>query len=113
VQVEQKLNPELRGKPVVVVQVLAAFHLLHMFILDGQYNAYKGGSIIAVGYEARKEGVKRGTSSEQAKLVCPALCVARVPEAHGKANLTRYREAGAEVVKVCHLRAVFFLSFFF
>ncbi len=68
-----------------------------------QYNAYKGGAIIAVGYEARKQGVKRGTSSEQAKLVCPSLCVARVPEALGKANLTRYREAGAEVVKVCEL----------
>uniref|UniRef100_A0A7N0T572 DNA polymerase eta n=1 Tax=Kalanchoe fedtschenkoi TaxID=63787 RepID=A0A7N0T572_KALFE len=43
VQVEQRRQPELRGQPAAVVQ----------------YNAWKGGGLIAVGYEARKFGVKR------------------------------------------------------
>lgn len=40
---EQRKNPELRGLPTAVVQ----------------YNSWKGGGLIAVGYEARKFGVKR------------------------------------------------------
>lgn len=40
---EQRKNPDLRGLPTAVVQ----------------YNSWKGGGLIAVGYEARKFGVKR------------------------------------------------------
>ena len=42
-QVEARENPDLRGKPSAVVQ----------------YNAWKGGGIIAVNYEARAQGVTR------------------------------------------------------
>ena len=42
-QVESRENPSLRGKPSAVVQ----------------YNAWKGGGIIAVNYEARAAGVTR------------------------------------------------------
>ena len=41
--VEQRKRPELRGKPVAVVQ----------------HNSWKGGGLIAVSYEARKCGVLR------------------------------------------------------
>jgi DNA polymerase eta len=41
--VEQRKQPDLRGLPTAVVQ----------------YNSWKGGSLIAVSYEARKFGVKR------------------------------------------------------
>ena len=41
--VEQRKEPKLRGLPTAVVQ----------------YNEWKGGGLIAVGYEARNYGVKR------------------------------------------------------
>ena len=43
VQVAQRKDPELRGKPTAVVQ----------------YNPWRGGGLIAVGYEARAKGVKK------------------------------------------------------
>lgn len=84
VQVEQRLNPSLYGKPCAVVQ----------------YNHWKGGGIIAVGYEARKFGVTRNMRGDEAIEKCPDIFLARVPEARGKADLTRYRDAGAEVLDV-------------
>ncbi|RUS78734.1 hypothetical protein EGW08_013485, partial [Elysia chlorotica] len=84
VQVEQRLDPSLKGKPCAVVQ----------------YKTWKGGGIIAVGYEARKFGVTRQMRGDDAKLKCPDIHLARVPETRGKADLTRYREAGAEVIAV-------------
>eukprot|EP00794_Sanderia_malayensis_P017319 gene17319-19052_t len=84
VQVEQRKNPELRGKPCVVVQ----------------YKRWKGGGIIAVGYEARKFGITRQMRGDEAKERCPDLNVIYVPENRGKADLASYRQAGAEVIKV-------------
>ena len=57
-------------------------------------------SIIAVSYEAQKFGVTRNMRGDEAKEKCPEIILARVPEARGKADLTRYREAGAEVIEV-------------
>ncbi|XP_064411489.1 DNA polymerase eta [Latimeria chalumnae] len=84
VQVEQRLDPALKNKPCAVVQ----------------YKTWKGGGIIAVSYEARAFGVKRNMWGDDAKKLCPDLLLARVPEAHGKADLTRYREASVEVIEV-------------
>ncbi|XP_002742117.1 DNA polymerase eta-like, partial [Saccoglossus kowalevskii] len=85
VQVEQRLLPETRGKPCIVVQ----------------YNHWKGGGIIAVGYEARAKGVRRGgMRADEAKELCPDIHVFRVPEKRGKANLSRYRDACVEVMEV-------------
>eukprot|EP00250_Pteridium_aquilinum_P034599 c7805_g1_i1 orf=558-2945(-) len=84
VQVEQRKHPELRGKPTGVVQ----------------YNPWKGGGLIAVGYEARKFGVTRNMRGDEAKKVCPDIELIQVPVAHGKADLTQYRDAGSEVVEV-------------
>ncbi|NWU67163.1 POLH polymerase, partial [Pterocles burchelli] len=83
-QVEQRLDPQLRGRPCAVVQ----------------YTQWQGGGIIAVSYEARAFGVSRGMWAAEARALCPELALARVPQARGKADLTRYREASAEVMQV-------------
>uniref|UniRef100_A0A673CJQ6 DNA polymerase eta n=1 Tax=Sphaeramia orbicularis TaxID=375764 RepID=A0A673CJQ6_9TELE len=90
VQVEQRLNPDLRNTPCVVAQ----------------YKTWKGGSIIAVSYEARAHGVTRNMWVDDAKNLCPDLQVARVRESHGKADLTHYREASVEVIEVMSRFAV-------
>ncbi|XP_024529726.1 DNA polymerase eta isoform X2 [Selaginella moellendorffii] len=84
VQVEQRRQPQLRGKPTAVIQ----------------YNSWKGGACIAVGYEARKCGVKRSMRGDAAKAVCPDLNLVQVPVLHEKADLSIYRDAGSEVVAV-------------
>ncbi|XP_046886052.1 DNA polymerase eta [Hypomesus transpacificus] len=90
VQVEQRLNPALKNIPCVVAQ----------------YKTWKGGSIIAVSYEARAHGVTRNMWADDAKILCPDLQVARVRESHGKADLTHYREASVEVIEVMSRFAV-------
>uniref|UniRef100_A0A671T5U8 DNA polymerase eta n=1 Tax=Sinocyclocheilus anshuiensis TaxID=1608454 RepID=A0A671T5U8_9TELE len=90
VQVEQRINPELKNKPCVVAQ----------------YKTWKGGGIIAVSYEARAHGVSRNMWADDARKLCPDLQVARVREAHGKADLTPYREASVEVIEVMSRFAV-------
>ncbi|KYO23933.1 DNA polymerase eta [Alligator mississippiensis] len=89
-QVEQRLEPRLRGRPCAVVQ----------------YNRWRGGGVIAVSYEARAFGVARGMWAADARKLCPDLLVARVPQARGKADLTRYREASLEVMEVMSRFAV-------
>ncbi|PIN17248.1 DNA polymerase iota/DNA damage inducible protein [Handroanthus impetiginosus] len=84
VQVEQRKQPTLRGHPTAVVQ----------------YNSWKGGALIAVGYEARKYGVKRSLRGDEAKKVCPDIHLVQVPVARGKADLSVYRNAGSEVVSI-------------
>uniref|UniRef100_A0A2Z5U652 DNA polymerase eta n=1 Tax=Reticulitermes speratus TaxID=60591 RepID=A0A2Z5U652_9NEOP len=83
-QVEARLNPSLKGKPLAVVQ----------------YNKWKGGGIIAVNYEARNFGVTRNMRGDEAKKKCPNIVLVHVPEVRGKADLTKYRDAGCEVVDV-------------
>ncbi|XP_021373087.1 DNA polymerase eta-like isoform X2 [Mizuhopecten yessoensis] len=84
VQVEQKLQPHYKGKPCAVAQ----------------YKKWKGGGLIAVGYEARAFGVTRNMMGDDARKKCPGLHLFRVPELRGKADLTKYRDAGAEVITV-------------
>ncbi|XP_021827570.1 DNA polymerase eta isoform X2 [Prunus avium] len=84
VQVEQRKQPDLRGLPTAVVQ----------------YNAWKGGALIAVSYEARKYGVKRSMRGAESKEVCPQIQLVQVPVARGKADLSTYRNAGSEVVSI-------------
>ncbi len=55
---EQSLRPELRGKPVAVVPVLA-----------------DRSCCIAASYEAKRVGVKTGTGLREAKQMCPGLRV--------------------------------------
>ncbi|XP_063227100.1 DNA polymerase eta isoform X2 [Bacillus rossius redtenbacheri] len=83
-QVEERLNPSLKGKPLAVVQ----------------YNQWKGGGIIAVNYEAREFGVTRHLRGDEAKQKCQDIVLIHVPAVRGKADLTKYRDAGREVVNV-------------
>ncbi|PWA98351.1 Y-family DNA polymerase H [Artemisia annua] len=71
-------QPDLRGKLTAVVQ----------------YNFWKGGGLIAVGYEARDE----------AKEVFPEIHLVQVHVARGKADLTIYRDAGSEVVPILAIK---------
>ena len=57
-------------------------------------------SVLAVDYSARGCGVRRGMSGEEALAKCPQLHLFRVPERRGKADLTRYRDVGARVIRV-------------
>lgn len=67
-QVEEKLDPTLQGKPIAVVQ----------------YNAWKGGGIIAVNYVARAKGVGRHMRGDEAKELCPDIVLCRVPQVREK-----------------------------
>ena len=83
-QVESRENKSLIGVPMAVVQ----------------YNTWKGGGIIAVNYEARDFGVTRNMRGDDAMQKCPDIKLVRVPEERGKADLTKYRDAGREVIEV-------------
>ncbi|XP_058797700.1 DNA polymerase eta [Phymastichus coffea] len=83
-QVETRLKPEWAGKPLAVVQ----------------YNLWKGGGIIAVNYEARDFGVTRHMRGDEAKEKCPDINLAIVPALRGKADTSKYRSAGREVIAV-------------
>ncbi|XP_012215704.1 DNA polymerase eta [Linepithema humile] len=83
-QVETKLQPQYKGKPLAVVQ----------------YNQWKLGKIIAVNYEARNFGVTRHMRGMEAKEKCPDIVLVSVPCLRGKADTSRYRKAGREVIEV-------------
>ena len=83
-QVEARENPDLNGKPSAVVQ----------------YKDYRGGGIIAVNYEARKFGVTRNMRGDEARQKCPDIVLVKVPVERDKADLTKYRNAGKEVIQV-------------
>ena len=51
-------------------------------------------------YEARKYGVSRRNNGDEARKLCPHIKLPRIPEKRGKADLTNYRAASAEVIKV-------------
>ena len=53
-----------------------------------------------MGYEARKFGVTRQMRGDDAKQKCPEIRLVHVPENRGKADLTQFREAGAEAIEV-------------
>nr|CAD7258260.1 unnamed protein product [Timema shepardi] len=78
-QVEERLDPSLKGKPMAVVQ----------------YN-----KIIAVNYEARAFGVSRHHRGDAAKQKCKDIILVSVPSDRGKADGSKYRDAGREVIDV-------------
>lgn len=85
-QVEEVLNPNLKGKPIIVQPL--------------QYDDFGGGGIIALNYVARARGVKREMRGDEAKRQCPELEMIRVPVVRGKADLSKYRNAGKQVAAV-------------
>ncbi|XP_034481905.1 DNA polymerase eta [Drosophila innubila] len=83
-QVEEKQQPEYRGKPLAVVQ----------------YNAWRGGGIIAVNYAARAKGVTRHMRDDEARELCHDIILCKVPNIREKADTSKYRDAGKEVANV-------------
>ena len=75
--VEQRDNPELRGKPVAV----------------GHADAR--GVVAASSYEARRFGVKSAMSSQKAKRLCPELIFV-----NGRMN--HYKEVSAQIHEIFH-----------
>lgn len=55
---------------------------------------------IAVNYVARARGVKRSMRGDEAKAICSDLELVRVPVVRGKADLSKYRNAGKHVAAV-------------
>lgn len=82
VAVERELDPALRGVPAAVAQYTA------------------GASLVAVSYEAKALGVKRGMLSHDAQLQFPELKIARIQTKNGKADLNKYRQASDRVIAV-------------
>ncbi|XP_018648398.1 putative DNA polymerase eta [Schistosoma mansoni] len=54
---------------------------------------------LAVSYEARALGIKRGMFSDEIRVQHPEVIIFKVPEKRGKAELTRYRDASSEVIQ--------------
>lgn len=56
--------------------------------------------IIALNYVAKAKGVKRNMRGDEAKKICSDLELVRVPVVRGKADLSKYRNAGKDVASV-------------
>ncbi|BDA43773.1 DNA polymerase eta [Coccomyxa sp. Obi] len=100
VQVELKQHPSLIGKPTAVVQYNPNGNLSTLRPEEERIFNRSNGSLIAVGYEARAKGVKRGMRGDDARKACPDLNLVQVPVAHGKADLTLYRACGKQVLGI-------------
>lgn len=95
--VERMRNPALRGVPLAVVQ----YNPRAPDELPADSNRIvpeSNGSLIAVSYEAREQGVTRIMRAKEAKRQCPPLVLVQVPVRHSKADLGIYREAGERFV---------------
>lgn len=116
---ERALQPELLGKPLVVVQynpfegdgsASSSGVKSHppepaherIVARDGEVvmPSAENGSIIAVSYEARERGVTRFMRGKEARDQCPELIVMQVPTAHGKSDMNMYRTYGAKVRQI-------------
>ena len=109
---ERELNPVLLNVPVAVSQYNphGNLHETHKSEVDrrlvarpgisGQSKVHgdKNGSMIAVSYEARGKGVKRGDRGLDAVKKCPDLRIVQVPVKRGKADLEIYRNASNRVM---------------
>ncbi|CAJ0577028.1 unnamed protein product, partial [Mesorhabditis spiculigera] len=87
-QVEQREKPELLGLPVAVFQASASRSGV--------------GGIIALSYEAKNLGVRRGMNQQEAFAVCKDLkpCVVPFAEHLRKPDIQKYRNASKEVFDV-------------
>jgi len=84
--VEQELRPHLRGKPVAVTPVLTP-----------------NGSCIAASYEAKKFGVKTGTTVGEARVICPGIIIL---EARPGTYIDMHHKIIAAVESCIHVEAV-------
>lgn len=98
-EVERQRAPRLRGKPMAVLQYNPRDPRT-MRADDDRVMPDSDGSIIAVSYEARAQGVTRVMRGREARKQCPSIVLVQVPVSHSKSDLTIYREAGARVISV-------------
>jgi DNA polymerase IV len=84
--VEQQVRPELRGKPVGVVPVMA-----------------ESSSCIAASYEAKRFGIKTGTGVREARLLCPGIAIV---EARPALYVQYHHRAVAAVDTIAPVRQV-------
>jgi len=84
--VEQQMRPELRGKPVGVVPVMA-----------------ESTCCIAASYEAKRYGVKTGTRVADARLLCPPIAIV---EARPQLYIQVHREILKAIDTVLPIQAV-------
>ena len=109
VQVERGINPSLQGRPVAVSQYNPFGDLKTVKPHDCRIDI-SNGSLIAVSYEARAQGVKRNMRGAEAKTFFPDLVLVQVPTDHGKADLNIYREAGRNLtlcrLHICIIRTI-------
>jgi DNA polymerase eta len=71
----------------------------------GRLKNDSNGSFIAISYEARKHGVKRGMRGHEARKLCPDLQLVQVPTRFGKANLEHYKACGTALATVLSSRS--------
>ncbi|CAG2058606.1 unnamed protein product [Timema podura] len=90
-QVEERLDPSLKGKPMAVVQ--------YNKWMGGGINFHKGGRIIAVNYEARAFGVSRHHRGDVAKQKCKDIILVSVPSDRGKADGSKLRQYDDKFLK--------------
>jgi DNA polymerase eta len=94
-------DPErLKDRPVGVVQYNPYGDLKTLAPHEDRLMNDSNGSLIAVNYAARAAGVKRNHRGSEARALCPDLQLVQVPVKHGKADLTPYRNAGKQVLKI-------------
>ena len=77
---EQQDDPALRGKPIIVAQMLA-----------------DSTSAIAASYEAKAFGIKTGTRVSEAKRLCPSVIVVQAKHQ----RYSHYHERILEAVETC------------
>lgn len=100
-QCEVIQDPErLKDHPVGVVQYNPYGDLKTLAPTEDRLMNDSNGSLIAVNYAARASGVKRNHRGNEARALCPDLRLVQVPTKHGKADLTIYRNAGKQVLKI-------------
>lgn len=56
--------------------------------------------IIALSYEAKAAGVKRGMFMQEAERICPGIIFVGIPTKFGKADTSFYKAAGSEVMEL-------------
>lgn len=108
---ERELNPVLLNQAVAVSQYNPHGNLqeTHSNDVDKRLlvaphqrvanNDDSNGSMIAVSYEARRQGVRRGDRGIDALKKCPELYIVQVPVKRGKADLSMYRRASNRIME--------------
>lgn len=73
---------------------------MKVFLVLAVVQYLQNAGIIAVNYKARDLGVTRHMREQEAKAICSELICVKVPSKNGKADLTKYRDAGCKVARV-------------